>query len=455
MSLLLHCVMVVMHPYILRIVFPVVVAVLLAGVGCSLSTDVATPNRMGINPADLVDPTAYGDGPPPPVMRDLFRVAEEIRAARRPAVIPPKKTCLVLSGGGAYGAYQAGILVGWSEAGTRPIFDSITGVSTGALVAALVFLGPDYDSELRHVYTSLETSDIYIRRNFISALLSDSLADNKPLARQINRLLTPQALARMAEEHRKGRRLYIGTTDLDGRRPVVWDLGAIACRGSQEDRELVAQVLLASASIPGFFPPTEIPIDVDGQRLVERHVDGGVTQGLFFRPPFVPAELRKRPPADFLYDSDLYVIVAGKLYADPENVKPRALKIAESSISTLVFAETRVELIRLYTAAMLTGMNFRLAAIPANYNNLKSSTDFDPNSMTGMFEEGRRQLLAGTAWRASPPGVGDGELLAQRASNRLTRSPQSIPTSMGQPSGLPREISAGSWSPVPQGPVAK
>jgi hypothetical protein len=290
--------------------FLLLVATILAGAGCQTAVSDLTPTRAGINPADLIDSNAYGDGPALPIMRDLFRVGEQIRTARRPDILPAKKTCLVLSGGGAFGAYQAGILYGWSEAGNRPSFDSITGVSTGALVATLVFLGPDYDGDLKRVYTSVKSNDIYIRRSSIQALFSNSLADNAPLARQINTLLTPDAFARLGAEHRKGRRLYVGTTDLDGRRSVVWDIGAIAAHGTPEDRELVARVLLASAAIPGFFPPTEIPIEVDGRRLIERHVDGGVTQGLFIRPPHVPPEFRQRPPADFLYDSDLYVIVA-------------------------------------------------------------------------------------------------------------------------------------------------
>jgi predicted acylesterase/phospholipase RssA len=417
----------------LAVGFPLLVTTVLAGSGCQTPAAALTPTRAGINPADLIDLNAYGDGPGLPVMRDLFRVGEQIRTARRPDILPAKKTCLVLSGGGAYGAYQAGVLFGWSETGTRPSFDSITGVSTGALVATLVFLGPEYDYELRRVYTSVKTNDIYIRRSSIQALLSNSLADNAPLARQINTLLTPEAFSRLGAEHRKGRRLYVGTTDLDGRRPVVWDIGAIAAHGTPEDRELITRVLLASAAIPGFFPPTEIPVEVDGNPLIERHVDGGVTQGLFIRPPHVPLEFRQRPPADFLYDSDLYVIVAGKLYADPEDVKPRVLKIAESSISTLLFAETRVELVKLYMAGMLAGMNYRLAAIPPDYPAPKSSTEFDPAMMTGMFEEGRRQVLAGTAWRSSPPGVEDGELMPQRATNRLTRTPRSPSAGSDQP----------------------
>lgn len=395
--------------------------------GCRSAATGPTPTSAGIPSSELVDPHGYGDSPELPIARDFFRVGERIRTAQRPAQLPTRKTCLALSGGGSYGAYQAGLLVGWSETGTRPAFDSVTGVSTGALVATLVFLGPDYDCELTRVYTTLRTEDIYTKKRGIRALTSDSLADNTPLARQIDRVLTPAAMARMAEEHRKGRRLYVGTSDLDGRRPVVWDLGAIAARDEPGARELIAKLLLASAAIPAFFAPVEIAIDVDGQRLVERHVDGGVTQNVFFRPPQVPQEMRLRPPSEFLYGTDLYVIVAGKIFSDPEQVKPRALKIAASSVSSLIGAETRTELVKLYTFAMVAGMNYNLASIPQDFPALTDSTEFDPAQMTRMFEEGRRQAFTNTAWRNSPPGVLDGEGVVQRAGTRLIRQPRVAP----------------------------
>jgi predicted acylesterase/phospholipase RssA len=378
--------------------------------GCRSAATGPTPASVGIPPSELIDPHGYGDSPELPIARDFFRVGERIRTAQRPAQ-----------------PYQAGLLVGWSETGTRPAFDSVTGVSTGALVATLVFLGPDYDCELTRVYTTLRTEDIYTKKRGIRALTSDSLADNTPLARQIDRVLTPAAIARMAEEHRKGRRLYVGTSDLDGRRPVVWDLGAIAARDEPGARELIAKLLLASAAIPAFFPPVEIAIDVDGQRLVERHVDGGVTQNVFFRPPQVPQEMRLRPPADFLYGSDLYIIVAGKVFNDPEPVKPRALKIAAASVSSLIGAETRTELVKLYTFSMVAGMNYNLASIPQDFPAPTDSTEFNPAQMTQMFEEGRRQALTNTAWRNSPPGVLDGEGVVQRAGTRLIRQPRVAP----------------------------
>jgi predicted acylesterase/phospholipase RssA len=393
------------------------------GTGCHYR-DTPTPTSAGIRPGELIDPNGYGDSPELPVERDLFRVAEHIRLAQRPAELPTRKTCLALSGGGSYGAYQAGLLVGWTETGTRPSFDAVTGVSTGALVAVLAFLGPDYDCELQRVYTTLKTDDIYTRKRGVRSLFSESLADNAPLACQIDRVLTQATVERLAAEHRKGRRLYIGTTNLDGRRAVVWDLGAIAARGEPGARELIARLLLASAAIPAFFPPVEVPVEVDGRRFVERHVDGGVTQNVFFRPPFVPPEMRTRPPAEFLFGSDMYVIVAGKLYDDPEPVKARVLKIAAGSVSTLIGAETRAELVKLYTISMVTGMNYHLAAIPKEFPAPTSSTEFDPAEMSRMFEEGRRQIRAGTAWRDNPPGVSGGETTIQRAGTRLTQVPR-------------------------------
>jgi predicted acylesterase/phospholipase RssA len=406
-------------------------SVVLAAIGCRSSNGPETPTKTGLVPAELIDPKGYGDSPGLPVARDLFRVGERIRIAQKPAELPSKKTCLCLSVGGAFGAFQAGLLVGWTETGTRPEFDSITGVSTGALVAGLAFLGPDFDPELRRVYTTLQTKDIYTKKRTLRGLFSESLADNAPLARLIEGTLTPDVIARMAAEHRKGRRLYIATTDLDGRRPIVWDIGAIADKAEPGSHELIHKLFLASAAIPAFFPPVEVPVEVDGRRYVERHVDGGVTQNVFIRPPQVPKELRLRPPADFLYGSDVYVIVAGKLFGDAENVKPRTLDIANSSISTLTNSETRAELVILYTTCMVAGMNYNLAALPQDFQTPSDAITFEPAVMTKLFEEGRRQALTNTAWRHSPPGTLDGEILTQRAGARLTRQPTASP----QPAG--------------------
>ena len=393
--------------------------------GCVTSRMSQSPTAAGIKPAELVDLTAYEKtGSPPLVFRQLFAQGERVRESQRPAVIPPKRTALVLSGGGSFGAYTAGVLCGWTEVGTRPQFDVVTGVSTGALVAVFAFLGPQYDEKLHLAYPTVKSKDIYRCKPLPWSLLSDSLNDSKPLLRQIHTIVTPEVVEQIAEAHECGRRLYIGTTDLDGHRPVIWDLGGIAASDKPDRRELICRLLLASAAIPGFFPTVEIPVVVDGKHYIERHVDGGLTQPLFFRPPYFPPEqCGVANLAELLYGSDEYVIVAGKLYADPQPVETRLLKVVGESVSTFLYAQTRDSLVKLYMQSLLTGMKYHLAAVPADFDAPMSGADFDPAAMTCLFEEGRRQVHCGTVWRHTPPGVAGGEELLQRAGTTLSVAP--------------------------------
>lgn len=406
----------------------VIALILCLPTGCATRRLIASPTAAGIKPADLVDTSAYGpDGTPPLVFRQLFAQGERVRESQKPDVIPRKKTALVLSGGGSYGAYTAGILCGWTESGTRPQFDVVTGVSTGALIAIFAFLGPEYDCDLRRNYTTVKSKDIYRSKHLPWALFTDSLNDSKPLLRQIEANVTPDVVQKIAHSHNCGRRLYIGTTDLEGRRPVVWDLGAIAASGKPDSRELICKLLLASAAIPGFFPTVEIPVVVNGKHYIERHVDGGLTQPLFFRPPYIPEDQYVASSlSELLYGSDEYVIVAGKLYADPHPVTTRVLNIVGDSVSIFLYAQTRDSLVKLYMQSLLTGMQYHLAAVPSDLEVSKSAADFDPDMMKTLFEEGRRQVLAGTAWRHTPPGVAGGEELLQRAGTNLTIIPQAM-----------------------------
>ncbi len=191
---------------------------------------------------------------------------------------------LAISGGGSDGAFGAGLLVGWSDAGTRPQFEMVTGISTGALAAPFAYLGSGYDRQLRQMYTAYTTSQI-ARPQFLAGILGgSSLSDNSRLADMIARYVDANMLRQIAIEHAKGRRLLIGTTDLDAQRPVVWDMGAIASSGHPEALPLFRKILLASAAIPGLFPPVFIDVVAGGKRWKEMHVDGGVTGQVFFLP---------------------------------------------------------------------------------------------------------------------------------------------------------------------------
>ena len=350
---------------------------------------------------------------------DLLAFAEQARASRKPPVPFPRKSILVVTGGGSYGAYPAGVLVGWTATGTRPEFDVVTGISTGALLGAFAFLGPSEDGELQRCYTTLRDEDIYRRNRLIPALLSESFADTAPLAKLIERTASDERIARFAVEHQKGRRFYVGTTDLDARRAIVWDMGAIASRGTPESRDLFRKVLLASASIPGFFPPVRIPVTVDGRRYVERHIDGGTTSSMFFAPPGCRPRRADLPPG-WLHGSDIYILVAGKMYPDPAPVKARTIAIAGNAVSTIVYDQTRSDLHKLFLLSTMTGMSYNVSVIPRELESPLESTKFDPVEMKRLFCAGAEWARGGRKWRVTPPGYGPSEGAKYRAGTELT-----------------------------------
>lgn len=402
-----------------HLVFALLMASSLAG--CANRRGEVSPVAGGLNTRDLYDIPAQANADRE--TEPLFH-SELIRRQRQRGPTPSNgRSVLCLSGGGSYGAYSAGIVCGWTCRGDRPCFDVVTGISTGALIAPFAFLGSAYDAELETFYTTMRTSDVY-RLRPIRGLFTEALADNSPLARKLDKAITPDMVDAIAIEHARGRRLYVGTTEVEGRRFVAWDVGAIACRGTPEARELIVQIMLGSSAIPGFFGPQHIPVTVDGRRYVERHVDGGVSQALFFRPPYLPPGISNLE--DALKGTNVYAVVAGKLYADAEVIKPRSLTVAAQTTSTVLYAQCRGDLMRLWTVCQLTGMNYKMTAIPAEYPAPKTSTDFDASMLRGMFDEGVRQIRVGL-WRTSPPGMEPGEEMLVREGTYLIEQPR-VPT---------------------------
>jgi predicted acylesterase/phospholipase RssA len=410
-------------------------AVSLSGCLHPEATPFPSPVAAGLNTRDVIDPIAQDEADDLTPSAQLAAAGERLRKDRQQklsaqsmheggvAVTQPDRTILCLSGGGSYGAYTAGVLEGWSQRGDRPCFDVVTGISTGALIAPSAFLGPKYDAQLKQFYTTVESKDIYTVRRFWG-LLDISYADTAPLAARIKAFLTDAVLHDLALAHAAGRRLYIGTTEEEGKQFVIWDIGAMAARNGPDDRDLIAKVMLASSAAPGFFPAVPIDVTVDGVRHTERHVDGGVSQALFYRPPYVPLEQRSDVAARDIAGAKVYVIVAGKLYADPEVIRPWSLHQAGKNVSTLIYAQTRGDLQRLYTVCLLTGMDYYISAIPPEYPAPLSSAEFSPVPMTALFEEGRRVMLSAKPWRSLPPGVGKGESVLARLGPTLTYRPR-------------------------------
>ncbi|HEX3147906.1 MAG TPA: patatin-like phospholipase family protein [Gemmataceae bacterium] len=398
-------------------------AVVVALPACSTTPDRQCNSLSRVPVTDLVDAHVTRDTVPVVDVRVCESLAAQTQGSGlvTASATSGKKpfNVLVLSGGGAYGAYSAGVLAGWTETGTRPDFDVVTGVSTGALVATMAFLGPEKDPYLKRFYTKVTDKDVYARKSDLAALLSDSFRESKPLAKLIETIVDEKMIREIAAEHAKGRRLYVGTTHLDARRLVVWDMGEIASRGTPTDLTLFRQVLLASASIPGYFPPVPMMVEVDGKPVEELHVDGGVTASLFFRAPQVKADLAKKLGDRPLEGSNIFIIVAGKLYADPGCVERRLIPIAADSISALLYSQCRGDLFQLYALSLATGMNYRMTAIPANTDVPSDATSFDPKVMGWLFDVGHKQALSEHPWRMTPPGTENGEEIPVRGGTKL------------------------------------
>ena len=435
--------------------------VLCAALGCGVYRDplrsLPTPAEAGINTRDVIDPEAQREADRLFDVNTLVGVSEEVRkmAVERAnkadpgRVNRPPKNVLCLSGGGAYGAFTAGVLVGWTASGTRPEFDTVTGISTGAIIAPLAFLGPKYDDDIRRFYTEVSNEAIF-RRRTVRGIFSEALADNTPLADRIDEQLTPQIIAELAAEHRKGRRLYIGTTELEGKRFVIWDIGAIAMQCGEKGRTLIRQILLGSSAIPGFFPSSQIVVNIDGKLYKERHGDGGASEAIFFRPPWHP-DAGTRGNATRLAGTNVWCVVAGKLYADPAPLKPRSLNIVASSVSAVIYAQNRGDLRRIYTGCVLTGMNYRQTAIPPEFDAPKSSTDFDAEPLTRMYNEGFRLAMSPDAWRTTPPGSGPGESNLERDSTTLIQVKQGPSVNTTRPAETGPQSPAAPLTTAPSG----
>lgn len=327
--------------------------------------------------------------------------AEAWKAAGNKDPLPPANF-LAISGGGENGAYGAGLLNGWSETGTRPEFALVTGVSTGALSAPFAFLGSAYDQQLKDVYTTITAKDVLEARGIFAAIWNDAMADNAPLQNLVAKYVNADLLAAIAAEHRKGRNLLIGTTNLDARRGVIWDIGKIAEYGTPEALELVRKILVASAAIPGAFPPMMIDVEANGTMYQEMHVDGGASAQVFVYPARLHIE-EISEEAGIERERHVYVIRNGRLDPDWADTERQTLTIAGRAVSSLIQNQGNGDLYRIYAVTQRDEVDFNLAYIPATFD-VPLPEPFDQHYMVELYNLGYEQGKAGYKWEKTPPG---------------------------------------------------
>lgn len=334
---------------------------------------------------------------------DLAAMIAGAEPLRPPVATARPLNVLCVSGGGKYAAFTAGALCGWTASGTRPEFDVATGVSSGAPTAFMAFLGPKYDHSLAQLFLHLNRSDLFRWQPIRGLLTGRGLMTSRPLEKLLDKNIDDEVMADLCAAHGQGRRLFVATSNVLSHRLVVWDIGAIACSGRPDGKELIRKVVLAACSIPGIVPPVEFDVVVNGVRYRELHADAGNLTQVFVR-----------TVGPLPRGSSVWVLSAGKSYPDRADAPPGIVETLVNAVSATLYALYRADVVKLYALCGTTKSRFGLIALPDDFQGRSSSMVFDPDESRRMYLIGY-QMGAGGAWQPLPPGTAPGEVIPPRA----------------------------------------
>ncbi len=327
---------------------------------------------------------------------------EQLRSAM-PGLYGSELTMLAISGGGANGAFAAGLLNGWTDSGERPQFAVVTGISTGALIAPFAFLGPDYDAVIKELYTQYATDDLVKDQGLLNFLLGgESAYDTTALREILARYIDAALLEAIGAQYRRGRFLFIGTTNLDAARPVTWNIGAIADSGHPDALELLHEIILASSAIPIVFPPVLIDVDVNGDVFDEMHMDGGLSRQSFLFSLSSPEDTFDL--LDIGEDRKAYVIRNSTQAMSWQPVDRSLTAIAGRSANSIVHSQGVGDLYREYIGAHKFGFDFNLAYIPGSFS-ADPKELFDLEYMRALYNFAYDLAIDGYPWEKMPPGL--------------------------------------------------
>ncbi len=384
-----------------RIRLPIVLVSLLSLVACALRREpvpvVTLAERGATQRAELRDEMVES------TRTLLMRVAQE-RGDERTIDV------LVLSGGGDYGAFGAAFLRAWRERtgdGAMPEFDMVSGVSTGALIAPFAFLGtPEALAQCEHLYRNPKPD--WVKARGILGLLPDnaSLAEVPGLERELRREIDAAFIRRIADEGSRGRLLFVNTTDLDQGCAHPFELTRAASKSTESnDFGRFHDILLASAGIPGVFPPREI----DGTL----YADGGVTSNilygaaanyedsLFYR-------FKQAFPAQEGLRMRYWVIFNNQVQSPPKTVQRGWLAVLGRSVEVAIRASTLTALRHLFAHADAVtrrgdgSIEVRWVAIPNEWRPPVEGV-FAEETMRSLADIGAQMGADPKSWSARPP----------------------------------------------------
>jgi len=307
---------------------------------------------------------------------------------------------LIIGGGVSNTAYGVGLLEGWSKEGTRPVFKIVTGYSSGSMIAIATFAGKDYEGRIADLFTSISSKDVLKPRSMFSVLFGDSVNSSAPLAKKINNIVDEDLMAKIAGEHRKGRRLYVGTTDFDAQGFVIWDMGALASKGGTDSLKLFRKIILASCSFPVMVPPVYFQVEAGGRHYDEMHVDGGVVSGLFYIHQLMEGVgFGSRGVRTRVYVLNLcYMSPHSKQVED--NIVALTSRLIELNGASKMTGDTY----RIYAFAKERGWDYNLAYIPEDFKPNQKEM-LDKQEMQRLFKRGYDDAVVGYKWHKAPPGL--------------------------------------------------
>ena len=310
---------------------------------------------------------------------------------------------LALSGGGANGAFGAGILIGLEESGQLKDYSIVTGISAGALMAPFVFIGGDALSKMKEVMLNINDKSVLGKKNFLNTVFKDAFTDGEHLYQFIAEAFPEPMIEQIATQHRSGKRLFIGTTHFDSGELVIWNVGAIANSEMPNKSELIYKVLAASASIPGVFPPQFINVEHEGVIFEELHVDGGLATQVFFN----PSNFDYQQISDSLgleTSPQLDIIRNGSLKAPYHSLRDKGLDLVAKSVSSLTLAQTRGDLYRMKYICEINNIDMQFTYMEHDFSYAKRTKDmFDEHYLLTIYKYGYHKATRGKPWVTELP----------------------------------------------------
>ncbi|WP_153912347.1 patatin-like phospholipase family protein [Shewanella sp. TC10] len=310
---------------------------------------------------------------------------------------------LVLSGGGAKGAFGAGVVNGLYERDELEQYTIVTGVSAGALIAPFAFLGGDEIPRLKQVMLGISDKEVIGKRNFLNTLFKDGFSNGDNMLEFIAHVYNPEMIEQIAKQHQAGRRLFIGTTQFDSGRLSIWNIGQIANSDIENKQALIHQIIAASSSIPGVFPPQFIQVNYQGEQYEELHVDGGLSAQMFFEP--TKTDYNQISKALGLSQQPYIHVIRNGMFNMPYEATPdKGMALLTRSIKSLTVLQSRGDLYKMLYDSELQQIDLHFTYVDDEFTApSKTKAMFDLEYMKTLYQYGFDKVANDTVWSQELP----------------------------------------------------